>query len=376
MADTPNCDFCHQPMTESSGGGFWVCEYDDCPGRETKMSEQPFKAEDVVLQFVTAPMDETKRMAANIALEYVVVKYPDAPWGITVYGRFGGYSERTWMTPWHVMPLIAELLRRLAEAEAENKVLRHIPQGETWYWQGDGTDFPESLTCPVIMTADVLRNMLARLAEAEQERDGLAAELKEADDMAVVGTKVTEDQMDKALEIIEKRADDYAALAAKLKEAEGENKRLRERAEMTEHERRAYQWALEQQHTSVSTSHARTLALFIRKALVPAPAGEKGEAQFIDLPHARNRAEANTLVWCLKCGAHTDYEFAYEHHWGVNVNDKTECLCPKCRKTAGGGGEEQVQCIDCGAIVGASQVIWLDAEPHCNRCVPAGEAQP
>ena len=30
-----------------------------------------------------------------------------------------------------------------------------------WYWQGDGQDVPESLSCPVLMAPDVLRQLLA-----------------------------------------------------------------------------------------------------------------------------------------------------------------------------------------------------------------------
>lgn len=37
-----------------------------------------------------------------------------------------------------------------------------IGKGEVWHWQGDGHDFPESLNCPVIMTADTLRELLRR----------------------------------------------------------------------------------------------------------------------------------------------------------------------------------------------------------------------
>ncbi|HEY5851982.1 MAG TPA: hypothetical protein VIT62_14605 [Lysobacter sp.] len=33
-----------------------------------------------------------------------------------------------------------------------------------WYWQGDGADVPESLSCPVIMAADTLRALLAPAA--------------------------------------------------------------------------------------------------------------------------------------------------------------------------------------------------------------------
>lgn len=37
-----------------------------------------------------------------------------------------------------------------------------IESDEVWHWQGDGYDYPESLNCPVIMTADTLRELLQR----------------------------------------------------------------------------------------------------------------------------------------------------------------------------------------------------------------------
>jgi hypothetical protein len=50
--------------------------------------------------------------------------------------------------------------------EAENKRLRDIKlvrfNGEDcWLWQGDGFDYPDSLSCPVVMSADTLRALLA-----------------------------------------------------------------------------------------------------------------------------------------------------------------------------------------------------------------------
>jgi hypothetical protein len=36
-------------------------------------------------------------------------------------------------------------------------------QDGAWYWQGDGYDFPESLVCPVIMSAQTLRELLAKV---------------------------------------------------------------------------------------------------------------------------------------------------------------------------------------------------------------------
>lgn len=67
-----------------------------------------------------------------------------------------------------------------------------IEKGELWHWQGDGHDFPESLACPVVMTADTLRALIAarqpvgepvaRLIEAiEGECSGLAINNETAD---------------------------------------------------------------------------------------------------------------------------------------------------------------------------------------------------
>lgn len=31
MSNAPICPYCNSEMNESSGGGFWVCEYPGCP---------------------------------------------------------------------------------------------------------------------------------------------------------------------------------------------------------------------------------------------------------------------------------------------------------------------------------------------------------
>lgn len=45
--------------------------------------------------------------------------------------------------------------------------------GNVWFWQGDDQDNPLSLSCPVVMSADTLRAMTAKLASVEAERDAL-----------------------------------------------------------------------------------------------------------------------------------------------------------------------------------------------------------
>jgi hypothetical protein len=45
----------------------------------------------------------------------------------------------------------------------------HYADGDVgvWVWGGDGQDHPESLTCPVLMSAEQLRELLAKIpAEA------------------------------------------------------------------------------------------------------------------------------------------------------------------------------------------------------------------
>lgn len=56
--------------------------------------------------------------------------------------------------------VLAEIKRKAGKLEAENEALRRERQGEIWYWQGDGEDHLESLTCPVLIEAADLRELL------------------------------------------------------------------------------------------------------------------------------------------------------------------------------------------------------------------------
>jgi len=43
----------------------------------------------------------------------------------------------------------------------DNRAVRlQVGREEVWYWQGDGSDVPETIGCPVVMSADNLRSML------------------------------------------------------------------------------------------------------------------------------------------------------------------------------------------------------------------------
>lgn len=61
-------------------------------------------------------------------------------------------------------------------ALASLRMVQHPDVDDVWFWQGSG-DEPESLTCPVIMSADTLRGFLEHIAE----RDELLAKVKRHD---------------------------------------------------------------------------------------------------------------------------------------------------------------------------------------------------
>lgn len=80
----------------------------------------------------------------------------------------------------HLQNRITDLELRLAaagqrakKAEAENKVMHRYAREElhqeVWHWQGDEYDHPESLSCPVIMDCQVLRDWLEERA-ADKKR--------------------------------------------------------------------------------------------------------------------------------------------------------------------------------------------------------------
>ena len=57
---------------------------------------------------------------------------------------------------------LPSLVESLEKAREEVEALHRERKGEVWYWQGDGYDFPESLTCPVLIGAEALRQILRK----------------------------------------------------------------------------------------------------------------------------------------------------------------------------------------------------------------------
>ncbi|EML7990021.1 hypothetical protein D7Y24_13380 [Stenotrophomonas maltophilia] len=60
------------------------------------------------------------------------------------------YEGHSWVSDY----VLADLRERAA-------LPLQLRNGEVWHWQGDGHDFPESLICPVVMSAETLRALLA-----------------------------------------------------------------------------------------------------------------------------------------------------------------------------------------------------------------------
>ncbi len=80
-----------------------------------------------------------------------------------------------------------ELAREMTLAIQQRKdavaavTMAHASLDAVWLWQGDDTDKPESLVCPVVMSAETLRGMVAKMESAkglEETRDDALGRLK------------------------------------------------------------------------------------------------------------------------------------------------------------------------------------------------------
>lgn len=68
----------------------------------------------------------------------------------------------------YLVRLCADVDTLIAERDALKKKLALLyseRKGEVWCWQGDGEDHLESLTCPVLISAEALRAALAASSE-------------------------------------------------------------------------------------------------------------------------------------------------------------------------------------------------------------------
>jgi len=69
---------------------------------------------------------------------------------------------------------LGELTKEIADLKLELSTRYCESIGETWYWQGDGEDHLESTTCPIIIPAEQLRQLIATpevLSEEEIRQD-------------------------------------------------------------------------------------------------------------------------------------------------------------------------------------------------------------
>jgi hypothetical protein len=103
---------------------------------------------------------------------------------------------------------------RAAILEMSQRTIR-VERDGVWLWQGDGSDQPESLACPVVMSADTLRDLLRnQVANADAESRA-----------ALLGTMVDEERVMKEGALARAEAAERALGEARLKLDEYERDR-------------------------------------------------------------------------------------------------------------------------------------------------------
>lgn len=70
--------------------------------------------------------------------------------------------------------------RLKSERDEARQNLNRAMKGETWSWQDDGEDHPESLACPVLVQPNVIRRWASAERLIEEMREGLADMIKRA----------------------------------------------------------------------------------------------------------------------------------------------------------------------------------------------------
>jgi len=66
---------------------------------------------------------------------------------------------------------LGEVKKQAGALQNEVVALRRERQGEVWYYQGDGEDKLESLTCPVLIEAADLRAIVQRRDKLQEDLD-------------------------------------------------------------------------------------------------------------------------------------------------------------------------------------------------------------
>ncbi|MEO1616496.1 MAG: hypothetical protein AAFV88_11640 [Planctomycetota bacterium] len=132
----------------------WDSRRKELNNREAKLKRREDTIED---RERDAVVEEQKYRDAYVRLEQELMEARGKLHALQIYGR---------MTRVEVTDVSEEEVERLKESlrecRGELEVVRRHSAGEFWYHQGDGHDEPESLTCPVLMSAeDYLAQQLA-----------------------------------------------------------------------------------------------------------------------------------------------------------------------------------------------------------------------
>lgn len=103
-----------------------------------------------------------------------------------------------YLVPKEVSEEIARLRAEVERLTQERETLLRERKGEVWFWQGDGYDHPESLTCPILIQPDNLRELLTVVRAAD--------ELLEASGLGVLDQTSTIEALSDALATYRRRA--------------------------------------------------------------------------------------------------------------------------------------------------------------------------
>ena len=83
------------------------------------------------------------------------------------------------------VPGLIQSLKRETDGRSEARRQLNLVKTDAegvWRWQGDGDD-PESLSCPVVMSADTLRGFVSEARRAERVREWSTAEKRIGEDL-------------------------------------------------------------------------------------------------------------------------------------------------------------------------------------------------
>ena len=107
---------------------------------------------------------------------------------------FVGQPYEAWMPPVRRAgegAIADALVTERDNLRAELRRRQAIEKGEVWYWQADGEDHPESLTCQVVIKADDLRELIGVVKPSPPD-NSLVGYVRQQRDAARIGQQLSD----------------------------------------------------------------------------------------------------------------------------------------------------------------------------------------